>query len=71
MSYLKLPDSMNIAVSTWHEQGEGASDAEPGEAASDALEEVAKHLERGVAKHLEGSVVRGVLGEARSPSPPR
>ena len=46
----------------------GAKDAEPGEAASDALEEVAKHLERGVAKHLEGSVVRGVLGEARSPS---
>ena len=48
---------MNITARAWSEQGEGASDAELGEAASDALEGVAKHLDGGVAKHLEGGVV--------------
>ena len=48
---------MNITARAWSEQGEGARDAELGEAASDALEGVAKHLDGGVAKHLEGGVV--------------
>ena len=48
---------MNITARAWSEQGEGARDAELGEAASDALEGVAKHLDGGVAKPLEGDVV--------------
>ena len=60
---------MNITARAWSEQGEGASDAELGEAAIDALEGVAKHLDGGVAKHLEGGVVatlrRVVEGSSR------
>ena len=60
---------MNITARAWSEQGEGASDAELGEAAIDALEGVAKHLDGGVAKHLEGGVVatlrRAVEGSSR------
>ena len=60
---------MNITARAWSEQGEGARDAGLGEAASDALEGVAKHLDGGVAKHLEGGVVatlrRVVEGSSR------
>ena len=47
----------------------GTSDAEAVEVASDALKDVAKHLERGEAKQREGSVVRG--GCARTSGSPR
>ena len=52
-----LPVSMNITACAWSEQGVGASDAELGGEAIDALDGVAKHLDGGVAKHLEGGVV--------------
>ena len=48
---------MNITACAWSEQGEGASDAELGGEAIDALDGVAKHLDGGVATPLEGGVV--------------
>ena len=53
---------MNITARAWSEQGEGASDAELGEAAIDALEGVAKHLEGGVVATLR-RVVEGTSSE--------